>query len=99
MRQPHGYDGRRMADTQSSTLSCSFCQKSQDSVATLISSPSFYRRAYICNECIDVSVIILNDDRDRPPAVSETLINVDGKRPLLSHWLTSPLLSAIEQSW
>ena len=45
------------------TLRCSFCQKSQDAVAKLISSPSDYPRAYICDECIAVCNSILEDDR------------------------------------
>ena len=35
-------------------LRCSFCHKSQDAVAKLISSPSDYPRAYICDECVAV---------------------------------------------
>ncbi|QNI33725.1 ATP-dependent Clp protease ATP-binding subunit ClpX [Alloacidobacterium dinghuense] len=44
-------------------LRCSFCHKSQDSVAKLISSPSDYPRAYICDECVAVCNSILEDDR------------------------------------
>ncbi|MBV9940244.1 MAG: hypothetical protein JO150_17185, partial [Acidobacteriaceae bacterium] len=36
------------------SLRCSFCHKSQDVVGKLISSPSDYPRAYICDECIAV---------------------------------------------
>ncbi|HEY2232785.1 MAG TPA: ClpX C4-type zinc finger protein, partial [Candidatus Angelobacter sp.] len=35
--------------TPEETLRCSFCHKSQDAVAKLISSPSDYPRAYICD--------------------------------------------------
>ena len=35
-------------------LRCSFCHKSQDAVAKLISSPSDYPRAYICDECVAI---------------------------------------------
>ncbi len=45
------------------SLRCSFCHKSQDSVAKLISSPSDYPRAYICDECVAVCNSILEDDR------------------------------------
>jgi ATP-dependent Clp protease ATP-binding subunit ClpX len=45
------------------TLRCSFCHKSQDVVGKLISSPSDYPRAYICDECIAVCNSILEDDR------------------------------------
>ena len=50
------------------TLRCSFCHKSQDAVAKLISSPSDYPRAYICDECVAVCNSILEDDRTRGPA-------------------------------
>lgn len=84
----------RQADTR--VLYCSFCRKSQDSVAKLISSPSDYPRAYICDECIAVCASILEDDRDLPPRVSATPVNVGEKHPLLAHQLASSLLSAIE---
>src|SRR6201998_1459014 len=44
-------------------LAGSFCHKSQDAVAKLISSPSDYPRAYICDECVAVCNSILEDDR------------------------------------
>src|SRR6202051_4714590 len=52
-------------------LRCSFCHKSQDAVAKLISSPSDYPRAYICDECVAVCNSILEDDRgDATPATT-----------------------------
>ena len=45
------------------SLRCSFCHKTQDAVAKLISSPSDYPRAYICDECVAVCNSILEDDR------------------------------------
>ncbi|MGD0013568.1 MAG: ATP-dependent Clp protease ATP-binding subunit ClpX [Bryobacteraceae bacterium] len=48
-------------------LRCSFCHKSQDVVGKLISSPSDYPRAYICDECIAVCNSILEDDRHDSP--------------------------------
>ena len=45
------------------SLRCSFCHKSQDAVAKLISSPSDYPRAYICDECVGVCNSILEDDK------------------------------------
>ena len=55
-----------------SSLRCSFCHKRQDQVEKLIASPSEYPRAYICDECIRVSYMILEDDRadqvSGPPA-------------------------------
>jgi ATP-dependent Clp protease ATP-binding subunit ClpX len=52
------------------TLRCSFCHKSQDAVAKLISSPSDYPRAYICDECVAVCNSILEDDRSEPHAAA-----------------------------
>ncbi len=49
------------------SLRCSFCHKSQDLVGKLISSPSDYPRAYICDECIAVCNSILEDDRNEQP--------------------------------
>src|SRR6201993_4037184 len=49
------------------SLRCSFCHKSQDAVAKLISSPSDYPRAYICDECVAVCNSILEDDRGETP--------------------------------
>ncbi|HUE02092.1 MAG TPA: ATP-dependent Clp protease ATP-binding subunit ClpX [Bryobacteraceae bacterium] len=51
-------------------LRCSFCHKSQDVVGKLISSPSDYPRAYICDECIAVCNSILDDDKvDQPSGI------------------------------
>jgi len=50
------------------TLRCSFCHKSQDVVGKLISSPSDYPRAYICDECIAVCNSILEYDKPEPTA-------------------------------
>jgi ATP-dependent Clp protease ATP-binding subunit ClpX len=52
------------------SLRCSFCHKSQDVVGKLISSPSEYPRAYICDECIAVCNSILDDDRNEQPHAS-----------------------------
>jgi ATP-dependent Clp protease ATP-binding subunit ClpX len=51
-------------------LRCSFCHKSQDAVAKLISSPSDYPRAYICDECVAVCNSILEDDRSETHAAA-----------------------------
>ncbi len=44
-------------------LRCSFCHKSQEQVEKLISSPSEFPRAYICDECIKVCRQILEDEK------------------------------------
>ena len=51
-------------------LKCSFCHKSQDAVAKLISSPADYPRAYICDECVAVCNSILEDDRSEAHAAA-----------------------------
>ena len=55
-------------------LRCSFCHKSQDVVGKLISSPSDYPRAYICDECIAVCNSILEDDKSEPTGGSPNKI-------------------------
>jgi len=52
------------------SLRCSFCHKSQEVVGKLISSPSDYPRAYICDECIAVCNSILEDDKAEQTHVS-----------------------------
>jgi ClpX C4-type zinc finger len=86
----------RQAGTQPHNLCCSFCRKSENSVSKLISNPSDYPRAYICDECIAVCVSILEDDGVRHPVALGTSSNVDEKHPLLAHPLTSSLLTALE---
>jgi ATP-dependent Clp protease ATP-binding subunit ClpX len=51
-------------------LRCSFCHKSQDAVTKLISSPTDYPRAYICDECVGVCNSILEDDRTESQATA-----------------------------
>ena len=55
------------------SLRCSFCHKTQDAVAKLISSPSDYPRAYICDECVAVCNSILEDDKgEQQPGAAPT---------------------------
>jgi ATP-dependent Clp protease ATP-binding subunit ClpX len=54
------------------SLKCSFCHKAQGVVGKLITSPSDYPRAYICDECIAVCNSIMEDDKPEPaPANSD----------------------------
>ena len=39
---------------QQEVLRCSFCKKTQDRVAKVISAPRDYDKAYICDECVGV---------------------------------------------
>jgi ATP-dependent Clp protease ATP-binding subunit ClpX len=55
-------------------LRCSFCQKSQDAVRKLISSPDERFRAYICDECVVACNTILEKDAgERGPLPSGKL--------------------------
>src|SRR5208337_1641692 len=65
-------------------LRCSFCHKTQEQVEKLISSPSDYPRAYVCNECVGVCQTILEDEKreqaaaparhlPRPPEIKQFL--------------------------
>jgi hypothetical protein len=74
------------------SLRCSFCQKGQKRVGKLISSPSDYPRAYICDECITVCASILEDDR-----AESKMPPVDSPHALLTHPLASSLMEAIER--
>ena len=47
---------------------CSFCQKPQDMVRRLISSPAEGPRSYICNECVIVCKDIIDLDNAEPAA-------------------------------
>jgi len=53
------------------TLRCSFCQKSQEVVGKLISTPGDYPKAYICDECVAVCNSILEDDKSEHSAPSQ----------------------------
>jgi ATP-dependent protease Clp ATPase subunit len=54
-------------DQSDSQLRCSFCHKAEEVVGKLISSPSDYPRAYICDECIAVCNSIMEDPAPKPP--------------------------------
>ncbi|MGD1157720.1 MAG: ATP-dependent Clp protease ATP-binding subunit ClpX [Terriglobia bacterium] len=55
-------------------LRCSFCQKPQETVAKLISSPGEHPRSYICEECVAVCNTILEEERgDRLPTAQAKL--------------------------
>jgi len=55
-------------------LRCSFCQKTQDAVGKLISSPGDHPRAYICDECVAICNTILEEEQaERVPTVEAKL--------------------------
>jgi hypothetical protein len=85
----------RRSDQGDNSLRCSFCHKSQKTVGNLISSPSDYPKAYICDECILVCASILEDDRPQPETIDS---DPRGERnPLLDHPLASEFLTAVER--
>jgi hypothetical protein len=86
-------DGRPRS--QSDSLRCSFCHRTQESGAKLISSPSDYPRAYICDQCIAICNSVLEDYPAEVPPVSAIPANASGDHPLLANPLTSSLLTAI----
>lgn len=84
----------RRNDQADESLRCSFCHKSQKTVGKLISSPSDYPKAYICNECILVCASILKDDREQAEPIDSA---PQGERnPLLDHPLASEFLTSVE---
>ena len=48
-----------MAQRDGDVLRCSFCGKSQHEVKKLIAGPT----VYICNECVEVCLDIIAEDR------------------------------------
>ncbi|HLW79644.1 MAG TPA: ATP-dependent Clp protease ATP-binding subunit ClpX [Terriglobia bacterium] len=54
------------------TLRCSFCQKAQDGVGKLISSPGEHPRVYICDECVGVCNTILEEDHAERTAANQS---------------------------
>jgi ATP-dependent protease Clp ATPase subunit len=75
-------------------MRCSFCHKSQDKAGKLISSPSDYPRAYICDECIEVCNDILKDEGHELPPVPEPC--GDGNS-VWNHPLASDFLEMVER--
>jgi len=84
-----------MSKAKPDALQCSFCRKRQDAVAKLISSPSDYERAYICDECVAVCTSILEDDgviaQQHPPLADRP------SHCLMCHPMASALLMTVEQ--
>src|SRR5258706_4062537 len=88
--------GRRSA-ADSDILRCCFCGKSQDQAVKLISSPSDYRRAYICDECIATCHAILEDDRSEAEPSAANIEPGETSHPWATHPLLSRLLMAVER--
>jgi hypothetical protein len=56
-------------------IRCSFCNKSQDDAKKVISAPSDYSRAYICDECVAVCVEVM--DEEDVPKKSKSLYGME----------------------
>jgi ATP-dependent protease Clp ATPase subunit len=85
---------KRSSDADS--MRCSFCHKTQDTVGKLISSPSDYAHAYICDECIAICTSIVEDDKSDTEQ-SEDPTEAGSPHPLFAHPLASELMDAIER--
>ena len=74
---------------------CSFCHKSESGHGVkLISSPSDYPRAYICDECIAICASILEDRREMD--VLESVIT-HPPHTIRTYPLPSELLACVKQ--
>jgi len=66
--EPLPFPARTEANSPGSEMTerccCDFCGKNQDKVRRLIASPG---KTYICNECVDVCVDILQDSKTTEP--------------------------------
>lgn len=71
---------------------CSFCRKHEDDVGRLISNPSDYPRAYICDECIAICTSVIDGDMDVAHEAG-----VPQAHPVLSHPEILNLMDAIER--
>jgi hypothetical protein len=85
----------RRSDQADKSRRCSFCHKAQSGVAQLISSPSDYPKAYICDECILACAAILEDDRPQPETIERD--PQAERNPLLDHPVASEFLTAVER--
>src|SRR5207247_7496667 len=74
-------EGRSAEEPQDKRLYCSFSDKSQDQARKLIAGP----KAVICDECVEICVDIISDDRTPERASTDA-----GKLPPVA----SPMLTA-----
>lgn len=63
--------GKGTGGSNTSTLYCSFCGKSQREVKKLIAGPS----VYICDECIDLCNDIIHEDVSKEPSPKKTSLD------------------------
>ncbi len=79
------------------SLQCSFCHKPQSAASKLISSPSDYARAYICDECVAVCTAIIEDEKREQEAPQTSAEQFEEPHPLLGHPLASSFLASVER--
>ena len=60
-------------ENERQTIRCSFCGKRQEQVNRIIAGPN----AYICNECINLCMSILDEEEGREPELSEEIPGLD----------------------
>ncbi len=58
----------RDADIKEKTIRCSFCNKAQNEVKTLIAGPG----VYICDECIELCRSIVEEDSEKKEALTDS---------------------------
>jgi hypothetical protein len=72
-------EGDRRTDERHTRLYCSFCGKSQEQVRKLVAGP----KSHICDECIEVCVDIISDDRiAHTPHAEQAKLVREGSRVL-----------------
>jgi hypothetical protein len=80
---------------------CSFCHKSESEHGIrLISGPSDYPQAHICNECARVCASVVADDLvagAQAPVDAEPSVPAAPPESPLSHPMASELLTLVEQ--
>jgi ATP-dependent protease Clp ATPase subunit len=82
--------------TDTGSLRCSFCGKTQEESGNLISSPSDYPSAYICAECIEVCMTIIEDQRADANRASG-FVQPEPQHPLLSDSRASELMDCLTE--
>jgi len=84
-----------MSGSDCGSLRYAFCGKSQKAVSKLISSPSEFPRAFICDECVAVCVTIIEDDwaELEPEFAAQT----GEPHPLLNHPLASEFMMSVAE--
>jgi hypothetical protein len=85
---------RRKANPGQAALRCSFCQKSQEEVGKLISSPRAELCTYICDECVAVCAHIIEEDQQAERPDESTPANEPHRS--LNHPLASELMNSLE---